>query len=875
MTLLDAAVKIRYEEKQKVWGTLVNWLKSDQWHHVPRQYIVMAKEFSEKGAISDVLKFLRVVLFPRYSKSVLDVASIRPSEAVGRFSCHRLETVVKPLIMGLKKGGRQKCIILLEHSLSRSLKIETINRGNSFATDMCLSGVWRDAIEDHKENLHPLNHKDFLLLCLRDLLKKAVDEDKDYGVSIITRYQSHRFPIYNRIAMYLISELGGRFKELAIPMLMNTDKLSDDTLSHEMLVMLQAVFPFLNEDAQKAIVEKILCGPNSSEIHENVVLLQEFESDNFDAEAYRKRYVGTWIRDRLQVIEGFLKGDSKDKYKKMIGEYGKAECSGSKRSYFVRSAPISEEDWERKSVSDCLDFMIAWEPESHIRDLNNIACPDGLAKLFSSSLLLRWEQFQPGLARLVERSKYPCYTSAILICLEDYFVNVPECDDSIVNINDSLTIIECSIVKWINVSRLGKLLEYGDPRAVLLEALRVIEKLMIWIESKKPEKWKEFLDRIRDILVGLCDHNDAGGQVGTEAEDLSPKRIIDNSKCHIRPMALRGLLRYAVVRAKLSGTSLPRWENTVRDKATELLSNKNCLAVLAVFGETWIWLYWLDEGWGRGRHQDIFPVDDSKGKQFIVTSSAYMFHMNGCGYNDPGYDLMKPLYIAAINYSLENTTERFEHFNRQLAMRLAGLYYLDIEEYPTEDPMNPLNHLFSFAPNPLQAYFAETLCEVCADANDKKMRDSVWKKTMKLWRGRLQCVKKENRNEYFSEELVFFLNNLNIVELNICPSEVSDLLDLSIEYIKPDQMDNGIDYILEYLASIANENSGFAVLRLKLLLDAHGVDRYIDQQHIETILTGVSKSNSEHARTDALEIVHLLGQSGHYWAKACLDDLRK
>ena len=880
--LLDAAVKIPFAMQKEVWGDLVNWLKDHQWHYLPDKYKAMAIEFVEKEAISEVLTFLEVVLCPIYAKTVHGVASVRPDEIVGLFSFHDLDTVVRPVIMRLTEEDLQKCILLLEELLSEAFRIETKNCG-AILTHRCLAGEWRNAIEDNSKNVRAATHKDFLLVCLRDSLKRVIESNKDYGDDIITRYLSHEYPIFQRLAVQLISEFSDSFKEIAISMLTSSETLSDEVLYHELSVMLKTLFPVMEEGNQEAIVEAIFCGPDSIVIDKHVALVKEYQTDDLDVEACRKSYVDRWICVRLQLIEDYLRGDSKDNYNKLIEEHGKGKYpeflyeSGSEGGFVGRSASIAKEDWEKMLPSDCVDLMITWEPQEGDGTFLNKVCPVGLSDLFRGTLVLKWDQFRSEIERLINQSKYPCYTSALLTGLKEHYATISECGDNRIEIRDVLSFIKLSIRRWENIECAGNIFEYGDARDICTEALRLIEKITIWIDSERSIDSKDVFDGIRDTLIHLCDHDDTGDQLPLEMERLNPRRIIDNSICHVRPMALRELLRHAVVHAKVLGASSPRWGNSVRDKTNELVSNKDCLTVLAVLGETWRWLYWLDKDWCLERHSDIFSVGDPAGNNFYVTWSSYLFHINCYSDDDgPGYELMKPLYIAATNFSLDNPIVRDDLFDRQLAMRLAGFYYFDIEQYPTEDALNPLNHLFSFDPNKIQVYFAKTLWEACGNASDKQMRDKIWEKAIGLWRNRLEYVVEDCRNEYFSEEIESYVMHLSINGLNIRPGEVSDLLDQSIGIISPDERGHGsLDCVLEYLARKAKEDVSFSVSKLNRLFTTHRVGRYIDQQQIEEILSEACKSDSVQAKGEACVIVNLLGESGHYWAEKYLDNLRK
>ncbi|MBD3376176.1 hypothetical protein GF406_14160 [candidate division KSB1 bacterium] len=883
-SLLAASLKVDIEKVHNVWPTMIEWLNNNSWHNYPRYYIDLAIKLISNGYFEDTMALLDIILKPVAPKRKSVEQEYLKDCAISRFDFFKYERYENTNIFTICKllidNKQFKLIKLLENLFNEAILIEK----DISASDYVDTGYWRKAIEDHSQNIIK-EYKNFLLDLLRDSLEQAINSDEN---SIVKRVQIYLFksdPIYKRLGVHLIRISKDRHLEIAEEILAKYEMYDDDYLHHEIFLLLRDCYPVFEEQFQEKVLSIIKLGPKSENLEKYLKYISENHPDD-DLDEAANEYSNRWIRARLFMIKDHLEGENLllwnklsegVNFEKYHPEFRHFTSAG---GFVAHIAPISEKEWKGMTVLQKVDFLISWSGEKEQDFSLKRVCPEGLAKLFKEDLKKEWDTYKTEILRLINNSPFPCYSFEIveLICetiaalkKDTKKEDLPFTD---IDYNFILDILSSSISKWQNdFTSDGH--ETGYGRSVCTRSLNVISELSQYIDHKREKLKDDQFLRMRNILIDLCDNIDPT-QKEDDPQDERFKNYYDpvtTSINHVRPIALRELLRYAVARSNILGLKKKRWEEEVENKVTAMLKDK-AFSVRSVFGECWAWICHLDNDWAGNHHTDIFPKD-YENRYFIAAWDGYIIHKYYI--DDPRYDLMRPLYIHAIKNALkENMSQTHLEPDRRLAEHLIGFYQFDIEKLPTEDHdmQNPLAYLYSIKPNTITSHMVWSLWRRCKDIAEIDKKKEIWAKALVLWQYRLMSVNEENKNEFFGEEISWFINFLTIKELQVKSSEIEEILLGSIKYFKGGFRDNGLSELLEYLNITIEYDIEFSIKVLNKIFDIHGASWYFDKDEVEPILESAAKSSSLEVKKQAVYVVHKLGEYGHHWARDYLDRLR-
>ncbi|MGB2809439.1 MAG: hypothetical protein WBC22_16985 [Sedimentisphaerales bacterium] len=887
--LLQAVIKLDIKLVKELWPKMIGWLNDCKWPYFPDEFKKLCQTFIENEMLSEVRLFFEVLLKPD-NPPVQKTTNryLKHDEAIGKLDCWHLNNDVKPLLNSIEDIPFLLSIEkLFEQYLVRSIDIECVASNSDF----CKTSYWRSAIEDHEQDRHNDNQKDSLLIILRDTLEKVLHKEPDKIKDKVFKYLNHEYIIFKRLALHLIRLGKGHFLDIAFEQLSTPDILDELYIHHEIFLLLRDIYPLLQKGQKNKIFSIIKRGPREEKISEVVEWHKNNYSGKVDVKEYGNNYKNRWIINRLQMIKGSLIGSNRNYYDTLVNKYGENEHPDFTHyigtgGHVSQKPPITIEEWNQKTAKQCVDLMITWQPKSEIDNYLERISPKGLADIFKQSLNERWEEFIPEFERLITQSVFPTYAYAILDHISEKIKESQKEEgklEGICNIRSIGEIIGWSCDKWTRTQAPKEDLEYGYGNSVCTNSLMVLENLLIYLDKHKTDIGSNLFLKIKNIILNLCAHPDPEAKIDDPQDEkyATYKDPIMVSINHIRPMALRELLRYALCRSNILNLKEKkiRWEDAVKEKVTEMLINDKAFSVRSIFGECWRWLFYLDEEWATKYHKNIFPEDTSD-EYFITAWDSYITHKYWI--DDPGRDLMRPLYIKAIDNFLEG---KLTHTNldpaNSLAEHLAGFYRFDIEDLRmdgTVDKANPLGYLFSLKPNELHSHLAWSMWRNCDKSEEIEEYKKIWEKAKALWGFRLRGVELEDRNKSFSKELTWFLHFLNIKKLNIDTSQVKDLLIKTIPSLGKGDNDQGLNELTKYLVEVSSDNIEFSIELLLKTLEVHGTGLYegwyIRKNEIEKIIQNARYGDFA-VRKTTIKIIHKLGEYGQHWAREYLDELRK
>lgn len=888
--LLEAIIKLDINLIKELWTILLAWLDDCEWHVFPDEYKKICQEFIKYEYYEEVRQFYEVILKPQNPKvEGTENRLLKQNEALGKLDYWHFDNNVKPLCNLIEDIPFLLSLAeLYEKYLIQSIDIECIASNSDF----CKTSYWRSAIEDHEQDCHKEYHKDFLLIILRDTLEKVLQKEHENIRDKVYKYLNYEYVVFRRLALHLMRLGKSNFLDIAFEQLSNPDILDELYVHHEIYLLLRDIYPLLKKEQQNQIFSIIKEGPGDEKISKIV----EWHKKNYPGEMaedeYRDSHKNCWIRDRLQMIKRSLKGSDLIYYETLVEKYG--ENDHPDFTHYIGSGgsisqkpPITEEEWNKRTAKECVDFMITWVPKNEREDFLERISPEGMSDVFERSLNKRWEEFVPELERLINQSAFPAYANAILDHISEELNKCQEKERNlkeVYNIGLLGEIVDWSCSKWTCAKPPKEDLEYGYANSVCTRSLRVFEALLIYLDKNKVEVGRDIFSKIKNIILNLCAHPDPEPEIDDPQDEkyASYKDPIMVSINHIRPMSLRELLRYSVCRSNILNLKEKKvkWEEDVKERVTEMLINDKAFSVRSVFGECWIWLFYLDEDWATKYHKNIFP-EKPYDEYFITAWDSYITrHYNYI--RDPGYELMRPLYIYAIDNAIaKNVTNTNLEPADTLSAHLAIFYRFDTEPLRMDgnvDKTNPLEYLYSLKSNRLHSHFMWCMWHSCSESEDTEKCRQIWEKAKRLWRFRIRCVKFEDRNKSFSKEMTWLIHFLNIEKLKIDPLEVEDLLTETITLLGKDDSDHGIDELIKYLIKVSSHNSEFSIGLLLKTLEIHGPGLYsgwyLRRNNIESIIKNALNGNFE-VRRQTIKVVHKLGEYGQHWAREYLDQLRR
>lgn len=914
--LLEAIAKLDIQQIHGLWPTVISWLQTCKWHFLPDDYPKMAMKLIDNEYIEDSMSLLAVTLKPDPPPKIqTENIYLKHEEAVGILDFHELDTVVRPVVQHIEEKNPLATVALVNEFLSQAIQYEC----TASSSDYPKTSYWRRAIEDHDQNLRAAHLKDFLLVVLRDALGNAIEKIPTKVREVVEGFLRQDSQLHKRIALHVIRLARERYVDLAFDVLMKPGSLHDLYLHHEVFLVLRDIFPLLNGDQRGKLLTIIKAGPDAEKLRQEAQWAKENFSDQIDVEDYFVRRKDCWIRDRLQMVKNSLTGSDATYYGELVNTYKENEhpdlTSYVETGGFVSHVPPPDtEGWDSMSAKECVDYMVSWEPSAEDEgDYLSRVCPKGVAGLFVETLKKRWDEFTPELHRLVENAKYPTYVTSLFdFVIENHNDDKSEEDgkgSQIFCCNSSLLLdlVGKAVHRWKNADATKDTIENGYSLSVCKSGVRLVTQILtakgkeysfsakssssrikqrlvslyslcVLYFRRRNRDLADLFQKSKNVLLELCCHPDPGpDEDDPQQENYSGFRDpITVSINHLRPMALRELLRYSVVRSNILKLKGKRWESDVESKVTEMLLQDTAYSVGSVIGESWAWLYHLDQAWAREKHKTIFPISDPQGRRFVTAWDSYITHEYYV--NDVGYDLMRPLYVAAIDNAIsENTTHTNLAPRDSLAGHLIGFYRLDIESLPSDEAVkldNPLQYAYSLAPNKIHSHMAWSLWKVCEDAKDTSEKLHIWKKAKVLWEYRIESVGEDHWNEHFARELSWFIYFLKIAELRITPDHVRDLLARSITPLGGYDREHGLRGLVDYLSSVATSHISDSVIFLAQIFEAHGVDWYLKDESVKFILDNAGKAGQD-VRDRACSIVHRLGESGKDWARSYLDELRR
>lgn len=867
---MPAALAARWAGKEAKWVSRQDYLYFGLPRKIGQVFSRLAKE-GECGVALDLAEALLTIL-PGPQKTPNSSGGetwALPPEPRARFDLWEYEQILKNNVPDLLPGVGKETLGLLCDLLQKAIEV---SQPDGTANPDDLPYIWRPAIEDHGQNLN-LGVKPMLVTALRDTADVLARREPHRLAEVVDQLEQRgqSWLIFRRIVLHLLRVIPESTPQLVAKRLLDRALFDEVGVRHEYLLLMKERFGMLARNEQETILGWIDKGPDVPDLKARLEGFAGRPVANDEVESYREN----WRRERLEPIAPYLEGDWKVRYDALSREmpvprhpeFPVYTTGGA----FGPSSPKTFDELKVMSARELAGYLREWQPTA--RDPFHGATPEGLGRQVTS---------------LVSANPQKYAAEANLFAL------------------DEPTYVRSILWGFRDAQAQGRLFEWGkvlglcnwvvrEPREIPDRQpgpLDVLDRDPNWAEARKTVIWliSEGLEKESNMISF-----DLRGQVWEAIEpvtrDPNPtpeddelylfgglKQKYEGTRLKVRNLdvlsysinTVRGEAMHTVVRYAL-------WLRRNLEKqpgAKELIEKRfdfmpevrrvlderldvrrePSLAIRAVYGRAYPWLYQLDPGWARGAVSRIFPAGHELASHWEAAWEAYMASW-------PAYDeiadVLREQYKAAVERigSSPEKLERIVNLDERLAGHLMTLYWRGKMEYDSDL---------------LAGFYAKANAEIRACAMNFIGRGLYQEKgeisaetldRLKLfWKMRLQTAQ-AGRAEEFTEEFAQF--GWWFICRKLEDEWAMEQLVSALRISKSSQPEH---LVVGRLAELSDKMPNRAIECLSLIVegDKQGWGILGWQEDAKKTIKRALESSDAAARQSAFDLANRLGSLGHF-----------
>jgi hypothetical protein len=802
---------------------------------------------------------------------------VMSGEAVALFSSSSgfAHKELPDLVGLLAREQCQEVIVILEEHLLEAVRIEARTRELS---DEYVWDVWDNPLAEVK-GFGRDEYKNILLRLLRKTLERWIENDADAVQHLIEKYLDEsrsqlesRF-ILRRLGVHLLQKYSAHYKELVRRELLEPENLNTLAPPDEFLMLIQKGHQYLSHEEQEALISNILRGlPPDIKAQFGRKVERE---DATEQDTYTQCYEKKWIRDHLAQLKDSLPEGSARMLMELIEEVGEPITPDRPRvvvhpDHASEVSPITKERMDRMSPDEVIDFVRNWQPAvdedgaaytsydvlAHMIADEMLTNPTKYEQAIKEVALIRHQYAAALIMRLTNTERYPLSWEGRIALCESLLRDATVRKDMTDSINDG----------WKGVR------------------LSVVRLIATWIDKKLlpiPKEYlpSEYLPRVREILVLLCDDPDAEQNNIKHRDESNRKEVSLIAHGHVRPSALSTLIIYAEYKANLeyqpanneqSGVSYTAsLEHKVRDILTLLLEKHSGTNLLlhSVFGEHISRLRWLDRHWVDANLDLIFPETDDEQLRwcYVAAWDAFLNYNHRVDLNL--FEQMRGKYARAVE-NLKNgyVTRTSSQPERDLACHLLTEYLHASYDLLSEVGQQSLiaNYFKQLSPT-ARGDGAWVLWDIC---NKNRARlENYWNRALTLWYWRVTEASRADHATDFDDELNWFALMLKLAsKRGETLSSMWALLEGMLPHIaRSDSRNVGWDEVEAYLSKEVERDPARAIKLYHMMIVERKDSLWMFHPHHNGHkIVRTALSSSPEAGYEALEMINFLGRHGHY-----------
>lgn len=605
-------------------------------------------------------------------------------------------------------------LVLLADALDEAVGAQAMEHLRERGQDLSFS--WRPGIDEQPPGLDS-DLTNALVSAVRDTAARLVDEGLASISDVVVALESHDWPVFRRIALFLLDFRSDGANDLIEARLTDQHTIRDSNLTREFLTLASRHCASISPEGQTTLLALIDQGPEMNEWGRQY----EEGTGQPPAPAMIQERMARWQRDRLAAVEAILTPEWRDRYHALTAEYGDAPDPTASFFPAVRQisfdSPVPAAQLASMPVGELVEFLLTWEPPTSFLGQSRFSLASALGDAVQQDAA-RWSAEADAFIGLP-----PVYVSAIISSLWR-------------------AIRSGAILAWDPVLRLGTWadaqavatlastddIEGAEWRDTRLNMLRLLNAGFREGATQAPAISKGAAWAIIESSAADPDPSTAAEKTAYESEGWrSPGELALN---RVRPQAIITAIAFALwARRQDPGADLAQFRNLLDKHLDPQDEPSEC--VRWTYGESFPHLARLDPRWAADHAPTIFPEASGEIHLWAAAWDAYVH----------GPVLLDVFTILADQYQMATALLKPDDAGRRpearafgLGRHLLTLYWHD--ELTLDDQL--LDHYYRNGPASVRIHLIRFLGQGISAA---VIDDTLGERLRRFWESRIQAVR--------------------------------------------------------------------------------------------------------------------------------------
>jgi hypothetical protein len=546
------------------------------------------------------------------------------------------------LIAIVPRRGFEQLLDILHVAL---LSIYSASKPDDYSTG------WMPAIEPHEQNDYHYEPLPRLAEAVRDAAEALCNADQTALRDVIGALDRRGWQVLQRLALYLLDRFGDPNDVFVQARVLDADSFFERDLRHEYGALLKNVFPALDDEQKRMLLDWMKGGPRA---------IPEHISDD-DAKLLRESW--TWLR--LGWIREHLNTEDAALLAALENTHGvpdeTAEFSFYMSGPFVGpTSPKNEDDLRAMPISEIVRYLLRWQPAGE-RPFDHFApTREGLARQLQPVVKARAAEFAAAAESFIGLD--PTYVRAIIAGIDD---GVKE--HAIINWPATLALCAWAVEQTRDISGRDPQGFDDDPGWSWTWAA-IARLLRAGFSAKNGARLPKALRQsVWRVLAPIT--RDPDPDVEREKDDRDPYSVAINST---RGVAMESVMRFVLwARDGAPGTDfadMPEVEDVLNRHLDPGIDPSK--AIRAVYGEFLFVLHRMASTWFTSHVDALFP--DDRAELAVAVLEAYLAWGR---WMSPEFNAILVPQFARVIESLHGDEGDAEpKFTHNLAHRLVTMY---------------------------------------------------------------------------------------------------------------------------------------------------------------------------------------------------------
>jgi len=207
-----------------------------------------------------------------------------------------------------------------------------------------------------REHPHSDDVNDSLIDAILSISANAIEKNPDFLSHIIPMLRKEKWPVFERMALYLLNKYPNINVDLTIVSLKNTDYFDNSNFEHEYALLVESSFNLLSREQKELIFAFIEKAESCKEE------FSKYASPDEDMGWFVKK----WQRNKLSMFDSYLDGDIKEHYDHLVATFGPADNPKVREHTGLFIGPVSDVGAEAisgMSSEEVISLLNTWEPK--------------------------------------------------------------------------------------------------------------------------------------------------------------------------------------------------------------------------------------------------------------------------------------------------------------------------------------------------------------------------------------------------------------------------------------------------------------------------------------------------------------------------------